>query len=1233
MKILGLDLGTASIGWALIECNDELNGNNLLGLGSRIIQYENKEESDFTAGRGETACAKRTAMRTARKLLDRYQLRRASLRENLIELGMMKDNEKFPSLSPVEVWKLRSDAASSGNKLSLADIARVLLHLNQKRGYKHAKSDLNDSKQTEYVQKVNSRFAEIKELGLTAGQYFYRKLKESEEITAKGNKFYTYRIKNNVLPRVAYTEEFDQIMSSQRGFYPEILTEGNINNLKQAIFFQRPLKSCKHLVSFCEFERKLFKDLNGKEVESGPKVAPRTSPLAQVCKIYESINNIRLYNPRHKEQKNLFDDISDGPRDAKKLGYEYEMNKEERERVFDYLNTNEKLTETKLLSILGLQKSNGFKSDKALGKGIQGNITYCKIAAALEGYDRKDELLRFELKELDTELVDADTGEIIMKVSDEYREEPLYKLWHTLYSISDKKELFHCLKSKFGIDNESVLEKLYAIDLVSPGYSNKSAKFMRKLIPNLRRGYKYSEACTRVNVNHSDSLTKEENNKRILKSRLDILPKGTLRQPIVEKIINQTINLVNAILDEYGEIDEVRVELARELKMSREERTEISNRNNKQERENNKLSERIAEMGIIPSRRRIQKMRMLQETGNKCVYCGKTVTPTQFIEGHGYEIEHIIPRSRLFDDSFSNKVCSCRECNQAKGALTAYDFMKGRSEQDFNSYCDRVENLYKDNKISRTKRNKLMMEAKDIPQDFIERDLRESQYIAKKTREVLREAIRNVHASSGAVTSYFRHVWGYDNILHDINFQKYKDAGQIESVKYESHGQIHHRDRIKNWSKRKDHRHHALDALVIALTRQGYIQRLNTLNASSEEEGGKDNLDKWAAKQPHFSVEEVCKALDNVSVSFKAGKKLTTPGKRCVKRNGKRVCVQTGILVPRGPLTKESVYGEILVYDGKKSIKQALKIIDLVVNPEIRDMLKMRLEQYGGDESKVLKSLKKDPMKVGGKEVSDIGCYRREIVMNYDLSTFNKLKEAESIVDPRIRKIVKDRFKEVGEKDFAKSLVESPLYSDKNVEIKRVRCFTGISAESLACVRHDSDGNPIGYSQTRNNHHVALYRNPDGSIEESIVSFWDCILRKRYGLPIIITNPSDAWDKISCMEDNEDIQRLANGFPPVDSELYMTLRRNEMFVLGMSDDEWHDAVESGNVSEINRHLYRVWKLSSNNYCFKFHTDTTAKIEDGDKEMKQYYNVRSINAFSELYPRKVTVTMLGNLRFN
>ncbi len=1236
MKILGLDLGTASIGWAVIELNEDKTINKLLGLGSRIIQFDNKEESDFSAGRGETVCSQRTAMRTARKLLDRFQLRRESLKEAMIELGLMNSDEKFQSLSPLEIWKLRNDAATEGCRLSLSQIARVLLHLNQRRGYKHAKSDLADSRQTEYVKNVNSRFKEIKDAGLTAGQYFYSKLKDSEEVSAKGSKFYTYRIKENVLPREAYAEEFDKIMFSQRIYYPEILTEENIGRLKQIIFFQRPLKSCKHLVSFCEFERKLFKDRNGKVVESGPKVAPRTSPLAQVCRIYEAINNVRLCNPRQKGRQayapSLFDDVLSVPTDARKLNYEYDLNREERKRVFDYLNTHEKLSETELLRILGLKKADGFKSDKALGKGIQGNVTYCKIAAALEGYEGKETLLKFDLNMEDTAFVDSDTGEVIEQVSNEYRDEPFYRLWHTLYSISDKNELFHCLRSKFGIDDENILEKLYAIDFVGAGYSNKSAKFMRKLIPNLMKGYGYSEACTLVNVNHSDSITKEENANRELKSRLEILPKGTLRQPIVEKIINQTINLVNAIIDEYGEIDEARIELARELKMSRDERAETTERINRQERENNRLEAQIAELGIVPTRRRIQKMRMLLETGNRCMYCGKVVTPVQFVEGHGYEIEHIIPRSRLFDDSFSNKVCSCRECNHAKGAMTAYDFMKGRSEQDFNEYCDRVESLYKDKKISKAKRNKLMMAAKDIPQDFIERDLRESQYIAKKTREVLLDVIRNVYASSGAVTSYFRHVWGYDNILHDLNFPKYKDAGLTERVEYESHRQMHCKERIVNWSKRRDHRHHALDALVIALTRQSHVQRLNTLNASSDKNLFNENLDKWAEKQPHFNVSEVLTALDLVSVSFKAGKKLTTPGKRYVKKNGKRVCVQKGVLVPRGPLTKESVYGEILVYDGKKSIKQAIKNLDLIVDSQIRSELKDLLDRNDRDETKVIKSLKKTPLKVRDKVIPEIGCYRKEIVINYDLSSFKKLKDADSIVDSRIRGIVKKRFEEVGENNFAKSLVESPLYSAPNVEIKRVRCFTGINSDSLACVRHDDEGKAIGYSQTRNNHHIALYRTPDGSVVETTVSFWDCVLRKRYGLPIIVTDPSEAWDKLSQMEDNEDIQRLAKGLPPVDSELYMTLRRNEMFVLGMSGDEWNDAVASGDLSTINKHLYRVWKLSPSDYYFKFHTDTVAKIEKGDKEMKQYHRVGSIKAFDALHPRKVKVSMLGRIIF-
>lgn len=1236
MKILGLDLGTASIGWALINI-DDLDSDNitLLGLGSRIIQYENNEASDFSSGKGETPCSERTTMRTARKGLDRYQLRREQLRTFLIRIGLLEENEKFPPLDPLATWKLRSDAATIGNRISKSEIARVLLHINQRRGYRHAKSDIGDSRQTEYVARVNNRFAEIKKLNLTVGQYFFHKLKESEITGPRGKKQYTYRIKEQVFPRDAYSEEFDAIMNAQKAFYPEILTPENIATLKNIIFYQRPLKSCKHLVSFCDFEKRIFRNAQNKEVESGPKVTPVSSPLNQVCRIFEAINNIRLVNPKLKgkdasPQLSLFDDIEKLPSDLKKLKSEYLIDNEQRERIFRFLNSNPRLTETNLLKMLGLNKADGFRSDKALAKGIKGNDTFCRIADALDGYPDKDKLLRFNLS-ID-EKVDKTTGAIEPVIDLAYLHEPLYMLWHTLYSINDKKELFKCLREKFGIDNPDVLEKLYAIDFVKDGYANKSAKFIRRILPYLMEGNGYSDACAKVGVNHSNSITKTENMERELKPRLQLLNKGELRQPLVEKIINQTINLVNAVINRFGEIDEVRVELARELKQSKDHRAETSARINRQERENLKLSEKIAELGINPTKRRIQKMRMLEETGNKCIYCGAVVTPHQFVEGHGYEIEHIIPRSRLFDDSFSNKVCACRDCNQAKGAMTGYDFMKTKSENDFNAYIDRVEDLFKDGKISKSKRDKLRMSESEIPSDFIERDLRESQYIARKAREILSQTIRTVNASSGAVTAFFRHVWGYDEILHNLNLPKYRMANLVETVEYSRHDQTHTTERIKDWSKRKDHRHHAIDALVIALTRQGYIQRLNTLNATAAKSApDKINLEKWAAVRPHLSVAEVTEAVGKISTAFKAGKKLATSGKRYVRQGGRRKCVQTGILVPRGALTKESVFGKIRVNDGKKDLKFAFSNPDTIIDPKIRIAVSEMLAKENGDIRGILKKLKKSPLIVDGREIESVGCFREEFVIKYPVETL-KFSDVKSIVDKNIARKIQERFDEVGEKNFARSLADSPIFSDDagNNAIRNVRCFTGLKPETLACVRKDSTGREIGFSQTRNNHHIALYRRNDGKIVESVVSFWDGILRKRYGIPVLVSSPSEAWDKIMNNDDSPEIRRIAATLPPVDSEFVMSLQRNEMIVLGMQEDEWNDALAARDLAAINRHLYRVWKLGSRDYNFKFHTDTTAKIEEGDREMKMFYRIGSIDSLLSLNPHKVRVSPLGEI---
>lgn len=1246
MKILGLDLGPTSIGWALIEIDNNENPIRILGLGSRIIPYsDDTVASDFSKGKGESPCSERTRYRQMRRNIDRFQLHRQQLKDLMLKLELIESDYKTPKYSPLEVWKLRADAATPGIKLSLEQLATVLFHITHRRGYKHAKSDIGDPKQTEYVAKINDRYAEIKEKGKTVGQYFYEKIKESEVSNSKGKKHYTYRIKEKVCPRQAYEEEVDRILTVQSEFYPEILTEDNRKAIMQVIFYQRPLKSCKNLVSYCKFEHREFLNKEGKNVENGPKVTPRSSPLAQICHIYEAINNIRLVNARRQNHKNvvapsLFDEVSSSARDSRKLMSEYHFTGEERERIFDFLNSHEKMTEKDLLKILGLSSDDGFKSDKALGKGIQGNNTRCQIAKALGNHPNKNELLHFEIATdfpITNPDVDTVTGELLPRVKPQYIDQPLYQLWHTLYSIKGKEELFKVLSEKFGINDSDTLNRLYALDFVKAGYANKSAKFIRKILPLLKRGMMYSEACAMVGKNHSASITKEENEARELQQQLTPLKKGELRQPVVEKILNQTINVVNAIIDEFGEIDEVRVELARELKRDKEGRERMAQNIAKNERENKILAEDIKELNIQPTRRRIQKMKMLRETSNKCMYCGKPVTPYQFIEGHGYDIEHIIPRSRLFDDSFNNKVCSCRECNAAKGSQTAFDFMKSRGEQEFNSFLDRVDELYKSNKISRIKRDRLLMSAHNIPDDFIERDLRETQYITKKSMEMLSEAIRNVYASSGMVTDFFRHVWGYDTILHEINLPRYEAAGLTEEVEFETHGQKHKEHRIKDWSKRKDHRHHALDALVVALTRQGYIQRLNTLNALSTDKENNEKwngLDKWASERPHISRQEVIDALEEISVSYKSGKKLTTPGKRYIRKNGKRICVQTGVSVPRAALHKETIYGRIKVDDGEKTLKQALQNIDLIEDNDIRQQLISLLRENGWDISAAIKTLKKNKLEINGKPMEKIRCYREEIVVRYPLESI-KYKDIGYIVDSHIREIVKERFSEVGNEDklFVKSIAERPLFSDNACthQIRSIRLISGLNPATLAGVRKNKSGEIVGYAQKRNNHHLALYKDIDGNIVGIVVSFWDSVKRKQAGLPPIIKNPSEVWDIINTDGESDRFQDIIPTLPPDGSEFITSLQRNEMVVLGMSDEEWADAVASKDICAITKYLYRVWKLGPGEYCFKFHTNTTASIENGDREIKQFYRISSISSLIAMHPHKVVVSMLG--KFN
>lgn len=1216
-KVLGLDLGVGSIGWCLVEKDDDNTPKRIIRMGSRIVPISSDEESGYTKGNAISKNADRTAKRTARKCYDRYQLRRQALIEALKRHGMLPNDRLMLKLMPLELWQKRADAASK--EISLEELGRVLLHINQKRGYKHSRLTNSDSKETAYVQEVNSRYDELKAEGLTIGQHFAAKLKENEQTSADGKKYYNYRIKEQVYPRHAYEEETAKILEVQSQFHADVLTPEVCNEIMNAIFYQRDLKSCKNLVSFCDFESFTI-NKDGKEITIGPKVAPRTSPLAQLSSVLETANNITISNRRNDE---LY------------------ISPEQRKAIAHFLDNHEVMKLTDLYKILNIGRKDGWWAGKAIGKGLKGNTTKCQIRGALSNLPKKqvDALTAFHL-EYD-EYVDEETGEIRKRINNSLAErQPLYRLWHLLYSIKDVDELSGALRH-LGIEDEESIQKLCNLDFRTAGYANKSAKAIGRILPYLMDGVMYSEACERAGLDH----TKRVNPNRELLTSLPQIQKNELRQPVVEKILQQLVNIVNALLDKEGQIDEIRVELARELKQSKDERNETFRRNGQNERLNKEYAERIKEYGLTPTRNRIMKMKMWEESEYTCMYCGQPVGAKEFLQGADVEREHIIPRGLLFDNSFTNQVCSCRRCNSQKGMRTAYDFIEAdKGLEGLNSYIEHINYLFDKKKISRSKFNRLLAshkayisrkahgketeEDKQLWENFIDRQLRQSQYIAKKSVEMLQQVCRNVYTTSGSVTDFVRHQWDYDEILHDLNLERYKKAGLTTMVSQQHSGK--EVERIKDWTKRLDNRHHALDALAIACTTQGMIQRLNTLNASRDEmleelvkreerliDPGRSLLEKWVCTQPHIGYAQAKEEIDKIIISQRPNTRMTVPGKRYIVKNGKRTLAQAGIVVPRGALHAEFVYGRIMKPEAD----------GVTLTPQYVRKYKLGVGAQG--------------FLFNGKEF-----YKEELKKDKKtgLSTIvvtDKIKDVlDKIVDGGIRKRILDRLNRGFEEgtDYRanvaqaisnlKNLDEDPIYSDDahTRPIRTVRKY--VSSSTMVAVRRDKNGRPIAFVEPDGNHHVAFYQQDDGTITESVVTKWQAVQRKLNDIPVIIENPSQTWSEM--MGRNDILDELQQTLPKDNTSFLLSLQIGEAFIMGMDEADYQQAIEEKDTKMLAEHLYFVQNISSNNYRFRRHVESSFDTTDMNKEDKRFLNIQSIGSFFNYNPHKVKVSVLGDI---
>ena len=1371
-KILGLDLGTTSIGWALVnEAENETEKSEIIKLGVRVNPLTVDEQTNFEKGKSITTNADRTLKRSARRNLQRFKLRKENLVEILKEHNFINNDSLLSengNQSTFETYRLRSLAALE--QISLEQFARVLLMINKKRGYKSSRkaksqdegqlidgmeiakklyndkitpgqfvlellkegkkyipdfyrSDLqaefnsiweyqkqfhSDVLTTEFQQqiigkgKVNTTKIFLAKFGIytaenkgsdkrtqayqwradalikqlskeelafvisdlngiisnssgylgsisdrskelyfnkeTVGQYLMRQLDENAHT----------KLKNQVFYRQDYLDEFNVIWECQAQFHKALTNDLKSEIRDVIIFYQRRLKSQKGLVSFCEFENRqieIIVDGKKKTKTIGNKVCPKSSPLFQEFKIWQILNNIQLIEKDNGAKRPLYAD--------------------EKEILFKELNYKDKISKNEALKML-------YANHKDLDfnfKDIEGNKTQATLLNAYQSIVEQSGHDEFDFSKMKS----GESIEIVKSIftgfgyntdilefktyleGDSFEKQPAYQLWHLLYSFegdnsnTGNEKLIQKIITNYGFEKE------YATILANvsfqPDYGSLSTKAIRKVLPHLKEGNEFSVACTLAGYNHSkNSLTKEEKEKKVLKTKLEILPKNSLRNPVVEKILNQMINVVNTSIDTFGKPDEIRIELARELKKSAKEREELTNVVAKNTLEHEKYRITLQkEFGLNHiSRNDIIRYKLyleLEHRGFKTLYSNTYIEPNKLFSKE-FDIEHIIPQSRLFDDSFSNKTLESRSINIEKGNETAYDYIKVKQgESGLIEYQLRIEDLYKSFKISKTKYNKLKMAGTEIPDDFIARDLRDTQYIAKKAKSILEELVKDVVSTSGMVTDRLRQDWQLIDVMQELNWDKYNKLGLTEVIENRDGHKI---NRIKDWTKRNDHRHHAMDALTIAFTKRSHIQYLNNLNAKSDKSGSiygieqkelyRDNNNKLKFKPPiplnDFRV-EAKKHLENTLVSIKAKNKVTTININSTKK-------QSGLnkkkqLTPRGQLHLETVYGSIQQYVTKEEKVGAnfnVELIKTVANKKYREALLKRLAEFDNDPKKAFtakNSLEKNPLYFDSLQTYKVPVKVKTVALE-TIYTIRKditpdLK-IEKVVDPKIREALNARLAEYSNdsKKAFSNLDENPIWlnKEKGIAIKRV-AITGITNARALHDKKDKEGNiilnkngdriAVDYVDTGSNHHIAIYRDENGNIQENVISFFEATTRVNLGLPSI-----------------------EKGFKEKEGwQFLFTMKKNEYFVFpnettGFNPNEIN-LLDSQKYHLISPNLFRAQSVSSKYYIFNHHLETSAANGDTFKNKKQlsgitYRFIQSLPPIKDII--KVRINHIGQI---
>lgn len=868
--------------------------------------------------------------------------------------------------------------------------------------------------------------------GKTVGEYIYDHLLQNPNQKIKGKLVRT-------IERKFYKEELKAILEKQTALQPELFVdcvrELYKNNeihqnslsskdfvhlfLNDIIFYQRPLRSQKSNISSCSLEYHFCIDKETKQRrKTYLKVISKSNPYYQEFRVLQWLSNLKIYR---KE-------------DDKDVTSEFISSIEDKEILYEFLMSEKEVSNKSILEFLlmkSLRETYPLAKETELKKELKKEITKYRWNYV---YEEENDNKKYPMNETGYEI--KKRLKKVKNIPDNFLTKDIeYQLWHIIYSVTDKYEYEKALMKfaqKHNLDTVSFVENFKRIKPYPSDYGAFSEKAIKKLLPLMRFGkyWNYSDISEPVQARISDiingvdnesikTIVREKAEKFQLSQEADFqgLPlwmaqyivygihseaadiqrwtspsdleeylKGfkqhSLRNPIVEQVVTETLRVVKDIWEYYGKgeenfFKEIHIELGRELKKTAEERNRMTREINENEETNLKIKKELQQLFENKSAENVrpyspiqqEKYKLWQEQKERSPYTGQII-PLSKLFTDDYQIEHVIPQSRFFDDSLSNKVICEAAVNAQKGAQLGLEFIKKHGGEiieiglnkkvrilNEKEYKELVNELFANN---RGKKAKLLME--EIPEKMVERQLNDTRYISKFISQILSNIVRspqeddgvnskNIIPCTGKITAALKQDWGLNDVWNDLilpRFERMNNLTQTElfttySEKYQKKIPTVPLEHAKGFQKKRiDHRHHALDALVVACATRSHINYMNNKHAldkhKAKEEKQNARIDlrtvlcekkyndnaedkyNWTFKKPwNTFTQDVRSALEMVVVSFKQNlrviNKATNYYEKWVEEKGKKVkkkVKQEGInWAIRKPLHKETISGKI----------------------------------------------------------------------------------------------------------------------------------------------------------------------------------------------------------------------------------------------------------------------------------------------------------------------------------